>query len=71
MSVSKLLMKRCVLSLALTFSALAYAGEVQVSRNGYSLQVEQQGQGPAAVVFESGFGQGADAWKEVIAASGR
>lgn len=62
-----LLMKGWVLSLGLMFAAIAYAGEVPVSRNGYSLQAEQQGQGPVAVVFESGFGQGTGVWKDVIA----
>lgn len=54
-------------SLALAFAAMAHAGDVQVSRPGYSLQAEQQGAGPVAVVFESGFGQGAGVWKDVIA----
>ncbi|XXF80032.1 alpha/beta hydrolase [Myxococcaceae bacterium GXIMD 01537] len=68
MSVRKRLsMKAWLASLVLLCAASAYAGEVQVSRKGYSLQAEQQGQGPVAVVFESGFGQGAGAWKDVIA----
>lgn len=62
-----LLMKGWVLSLGLMLAAMAHAGEVPVSRNGYSLQAEQQGQGPVVVVFESGFGQGAGVWKDVIA----
>ncbi|MGH8076751.1 MAG: alpha/beta fold hydrolase, partial [Lysobacter sp.] len=60
-------MKGWMLSLALTFGGVAHAGEVQVGRTGYSLQAEQQGAGPVAVVFESGFGQGAGVWKDVIA----
>ena len=60
-------MKAWVLSLALTATAWAHAGEVQVPRNGYTLQAEQQGQGAAVIVFESGFGQGAGVWKDVIA----
>jgi pimeloyl-ACP methyl ester carboxylesterase len=46
---------------------MAQAEEVRVVRPGYSLQAEQQGQGPTVVVFESGFGQGAGVWKSVIA----
>ena len=62
-----LLMKAGVLSLGLMFATMANAADVLVSRNGYSLQAEQQGQGSAVVVFESGFGQGAGVWKDVIA----
>jgi len=62
-----LLMKGWVLSLGLMFTAMAHADEVQVSRNGYSLQAEQQGHGAVTVVFESGFGQSAGVWKDVIA----
>jgi pimeloyl-ACP methyl ester carboxylesterase len=51
----------------LLLPALAQAEEVRVNRSGYSLQAEQQGQGPTIVVFESGFGQGANVWKAVIA----
>lgn len=47
--------------------ATAYASDVQVSRHGYTLQAEQQGEGPLVVVFESGFGQGGSVWKDVIA----
>lgn len=57
----------CAIVFALLLPVLAQAKDVQVTRPGYSLQVEEQGQGPAIVVFESGFGQGADAWKAVIA----
>jgi pimeloyl-ACP methyl ester carboxylesterase len=63
----RLSMKAWLVSLVLLCAASAHAGEVQVSRKGYSLQAEQQGQGPVAVVFESGFGQGAGVWKDVIA----
>lgn len=52
---------------ALMFPAFAHADEVPVTRPGYKLQVQQQGQGPVVVVFESGFGQGAGVWKAVIA----
>ena len=55
------------LSLLALCAVNAQAGEVQVARTGYSLQAEQQGQGPTTVVFESGFGQGAGVWKDVIA----
>jgi pimeloyl-ACP methyl ester carboxylesterase len=61
-----LLMKMWMLSMGLMFASLTHAGEMQVSRKGYSLQAEQQGQGPVAVVFESGFGQGVGVWKDVI-----
>ena len=56
-----------MLSLALACAATVQAGELQVDRNGYQLQAEQTGEGPVTVVFESGFGQGAGVWKEVIA----
>ncbi|MEG0185261.1 MAG: alpha/beta hydrolase [Stenotrophomonas sp.] len=51
-------------------AAVAHAGEVPVNRGAYILQAEQTGAGPITVVFESGFGQGAGAWKAVIAALG-
>lgn len=64
-------MKVWMLSLALACTATwAQAGQVQVARKGYSLQAEQQGQGAVAVVFESGFGQGAGVWKDTIAQLG-
>jgi pimeloyl-ACP methyl ester carboxylesterase len=53
--------------LALILPTMAQAQEVRVARAGYSLQAEQQGNGPTVVVFESGFGQGAGVWKAVIA----
>ena len=55
------------LSLTMLCAAAANASEVQVHRQGYSLQAEQQGQGPMTVVFESGFGQDGGVWKDVIA----
>lgn len=71
-------MKGWMLSLALACAAATVqaadvkesgvqATGVQVARKGYSLQAEQQGQGPVVVVFESGFGQGAGVWKDTIA----
>jgi pimeloyl-ACP methyl ester carboxylesterase len=71
-------MKGWMLSLALACAAATVqaadvkesgvqAAGVQVARKGYSLQAEQQGQGPVVVVFESGFGQGAGVWKDTIA----
>lgn len=56
-----------LLSGALLCAASAQADEVRVERPGYSLQADQQGQGPATVVFESGFGQGAEVWNDVVA----
>jgi pimeloyl-ACP methyl ester carboxylesterase len=58
------------LALALLCAGTVQAGDVQVVRPGYKLQAEQQGDGAMTVVFESGFGQGADAWKDVIAELG-
>ena len=67
MSVSNaLLVGKWMISLALLCAATAQAGEMQVERKGYQLRAEQQGQGPMTVVFESGFGQGAGVWKDVI-----
>lgn len=54
-------------ALAVMFAAPSHADEVQVSRDAYSLQAQQQGDGAITVVFESGFGQGANVWKDVIA----
>lgn len=59
-----------VLALGLLCAAAAQAGDSQVQRDGYSLQAQQQGQGPVTVVFESGFGQGAGVWKQTIAELG-
>ena len=61
-----LLVGKWMISLALLCAATAQAGEMQVERKGYQLRAEQQGQGPMTVVFESGFGQGAGVWKDVI-----
>lgn len=58
------------LALAAFAMAGASAGELTVGRPGYSLQAEQQGEGPMVVVFESGFGQGGGVWKGVIARLG-
>ena len=55
------------MSLALLCAATVQAGEVRVERTGYALQAEQTGEGATVVVFESGFGQGAGVWKDVIA----
>ena len=41
-----------------------------VAREGYALEAQVRGDGPVTVVFESGFGQGADAWDDVIAELG-
>ena len=71
-------MKGWLLSLALACTAATVqaadvkesgvqATAVQVARKGYNLQAERQGQGAVAVVFESGFGQGAGVWKDTIA----
>ena len=53
--------------LLLLFAASANASEMQVDRPGYILRVEQQGEGPVIVIFESGFGQTGGVWKDVIA----
>lgn len=58
------------LATAMLGMTTVHAGEVQVPRAGYALQAVQQGDGAIAVVFESGFGQGAGVWKEVIAELG-
>ena len=58
------------LPLALLLAPVARAGEVQVERQGYSLQAETQGDGPLTVVFESGFAQGGGVWQDVIAKLG-
>lgn len=64
-------MKGWAFSLLALFATGAHAGDVQVDvqveRGGYSLQAGKQGEGPVTVVFESGFGQGADVWNDVIA----
>ncbi|GHA80365.1 alpha/beta fold hydrolase [Cognatilysobacter bugurensis] len=68
---SKQLTRRtAVLVVALLAAAVTHAGETQVQRPAYALQAEQHGDGATAVVFESGFGQGAGVWKDVIAQLG-
>lgn len=54
------------LALAMLATLPAAAAEVSVPRAAYTLQADVQGDGPLAVVFESGFGQDAVAWKAVI-----
>lgn len=46
------------------------AQEITVDRGAYALQAQESGSGAVTVVFESGFGQGAGVWKEVIAGLG-
>ncbi len=58
------------LAAAMLVTATVQAGETPVSRGAYTLQAQQQGNGPLAVVFESGFGQGAGVWKDVITGLG-
>lgn len=52
---------------ALLATTAVRAGDVEVQRVGYTLQAQQQGEGATVVIFESGFGQGASVWKDVIA----
>lgn len=59
------------LAAVMAAAGTAHAGEIQVDRGAYALQAEETGTGPITVVFESGFGQGAGAWKEVVAGLGR
>ena len=66
----KVMAKAWMLAAALLGMATARAGEVPVARGAYTLQADVQGEGTTAVVFESGFGQGAGVWKEVIAGLG-
>ena len=56
-----------LLMAALLATTAAQAGDIEVPRAGYTLQAQQQGEGTTVVVFESGFGQGASVWKDVIA----
>ncbi len=56
-----------LLASAMLVATSALAGEQAVSRGAYSLQAEIHGAGSTTVVFESGFGQGAGVWKDVIA----
>ncbi|MGN2250865.1 alpha/beta fold hydrolase [Frateuria sp. GZRe14] len=62
--------KTWALAVALLGMAAAQAGEMPVARGAYTLQAEVQGEGSTTVVFESGFGQGAGVWKDVIAGLG-
>ena len=55
------------IAVAMLAATVVQAGDVQVQRVGYALHAEQNGEGQTVVVFESGFGQGAGAWKDVIA----
>lgn len=57
-------------AMALVVAGAAQAGEAPVARGAYTLQADVQGDGATTVVFESGFGQGAGAWKDVIAGLG-
>ncbi|WP_237577818.1 alpha/beta fold hydrolase [Noviluteimonas dokdonensis] len=52
--------------MALAIASTAMAQEAKVDRPGYSLQVARQGDAPVAIVFESGFGQGAGVWQGVV-----
>lgn len=62
--------KAWVLAAAMLGAGTGQAAEVAVARGAYSLQAEVRGDGPTAVVFESGFGQGVGVWKEVVAGLG-
>lgn len=59
-----------VAGLLLLAAAAVQAGDTAVNRGTYVLNADQSGTGPITVVFESGFGQGKDVWKDVIAALG-
>jgi pimeloyl-ACP methyl ester carboxylesterase len=59
-----------MLASAMLVAGSAAAGGAAVSRGAYTLQADVQGDGATAVVFESGFGQGADVWKDVVAGLG-
>lgn len=54
------------LAAAMLVTGAVQAAEVPVNRGAYTLQAEVRGDGPTAVVFESGFGQGGGVWKAVI-----
>lgn len=58
------------LAAALWFAGTVHAADVPVDRGAYVLQASREGEGAIAVVFESGFGQGAGVWKQVIAGLG-
>jgi pimeloyl-ACP methyl ester carboxylesterase len=59
-----------LLAIAVFVSPAAYAEGPELQRPGYALQTKFSGQGPLDVVFESGFGQGADVWDAVVAELG-
>lgn len=61
--------KTWVMAALIAVAGAAQADGVSVERGAYTLKAEQAGTGPV-VVFESGFGQGPDVWKDVIAALG-
>lgn len=63
-------LKVWLLATLLAAASAAQASEVIVDRGAYKLSAEQSGTGPVTVVFESGFGQGKDTWKDVITALG-
>lgn len=63
----KLLKQSLRVLLVALLSAHAFANDETVHRTGYVLQVEQRGLGSDVVVFESGFGQGTEVWKNVVA----
>ncbi|WP_425481597.1 alpha/beta fold hydrolase [Cognatilysobacter lacus] len=62
--------KGLVLAAGAITTAGLHAAEAPVQRPGYVLQADVQGSGAMTVVFESGFGQGGGAWKDVIAGLG-
>lgn len=65
------LMSRAMLLAIAGFVSPALCAESGgLERPGYVLQTELSGQGPLDVVFESGFGQGPEAWEAVIAELG-
>lgn len=51
---------------AMWVAGTTQAAEVPAGRGAYALQAQQHGEGPVAVVFEAGFGQGAAVWQGVI-----
>ncbi|MDQ3288759.1 MAG: alpha/beta hydrolase [Pseudomonadota bacterium] len=64
---SRSVTKATLLLAAMLATGTTQARDAEVARTGYTLQAEQHGDGAMAVVFESGFGQGAGVWKDVIA----
>jgi len=58
------------LLLGLSCAATVQAAGVPVVRDGYTLRAHVQGDGPATVVFESGFGQDEGVWQGVVAELG-